>query len=401
MRRLGRGLAWALCALLACTGGRGLAILAAPGDDRPVASLRYLTDDLGVYSARMQRLFPEGHVFTASLTGLAWANAARDPALRDEALAGARRALAIVESPVARETFRPAGGLDHGMFYHAWHTRLLAAVVGLADDDSDEARRLATSCRQLGAALRNTRGAVDSYPGQAWPADNVVGAAALVQCGRLVDREYADVARTWLGHAREREDPATGLLPHATWLPDARGSSAALMTAFLAEIDPAYAAVQHSRLTDAFATRMVGVLPALREYRRGGDGPGDVDSGPLVLGASAPASVVGIAAARAAGDAETAAALGASSEALGLATSWGGRRRYLFGQLPVGDAFLAWARSTPLAAPTGTAAFAGWRLRWGLASALLLALGLAGGVRLWRGRRRDVRAPPGRVRDTR
>ena len=393
MRRVGRGLAWALCALLALAGVRGLTILATSGDDRPVASLRYLTDDLGVYSARMQRLFPEGHVFTASLTGLAWAHAARDPALHGEGLAGARRALEIVESPVARESFRTAGGLDHGMFYHAWHTRLLAAVVGLADDDPDEASRLATACRHLGAALRSTRGAVDSYPGQAWPADNVVGAAALTQCGRLVDREYTDVARAWLASARSRQDPATGLLPHATWLPDARGSSAALMTAFLAEIDPEYAALQHARLTDTFATRMAGVLPALREYRRGVDGPGDVDSGPLVLGASAPASVVGIAAARAVGDAETAAALGASSEALGLAISWGGRRRYLFGQLPVGDAFLAWARSIPLAAPAETSAFAGWRLRWGLASLLLLALGLAGGVRLWSSRPAAARSP--------
>ena len=393
MRRFRRGLAWALCVLLALVGARGLAILATSGnapseDGRAVASLRYLTDHLNVYSARMQRLFPEGHVFTASLTGLAWANAARDPTLRDEALAGARRALAIVESPVARETFQTAGGLDHGMFYHAWRTRLLAAVVGLAGDDPGESRRFATACRQLGAALRDTRGAVDSYPGQAWPADNVVGAAALMQCGRLVDRPYADVARTWLGHARARKDPATGLLPHTTWLPDARGSSAALMTVFVAEIDPEYAAVQHARLTDVFATRMAGVLPALREYRRGVAGPGDVDSGPLVLGASAPASVVGIAAARAVGDAETAAALGASSEALGLATSWGGRRRYLFGQLPVGDAFLAWARTTPLAAPAATGAFAGWRLRWGLASLLLLALGTAGSVRLWQ--RRNV-----------
>ena len=71
-----------------------------------------------------------------------------------------------------------------------------------------------------------------------------------------------------------------------------------------------------------------------------------------------------------------------------LATSWGGRRRYLFGQMPVGDAFLAWAQSIPAAEAAPTGAVSGWRLRWGLASSLLLALGLAGGVGLWRGRRR-------------
>ena len=34
-----------------------------------------------------------------------------------------------------------------------------------------------------------------------------------------------------------------------------------------------------------------------------------------------------------------------ASEAFGLPISWGGSKRYLFGAVPVGDAFLVWSKS--------------------------------------------------------
>ena len=49
------------------------------------------------------------------------------------------------------------------------------------------------------------------------------------------------------------------------------------------------------------------------------------------------------------GDAETAEALRATVEAAGLPLQWRGERSYALGRLPVGDAFLAWASSLPLA----------------------------------------------------
>ena len=159
------------------------------------------------------------------------------------------------------------------------------------------------------------------------------------------------------------------------------------MVPFLAEIDPRYGADQYLRFARTFPIRFVGVLPVMREYPPGVAGSGDVDSGPLVFGASAPASVVGIAAARAAGDAVTAEALRASTEAVGGAVEWRGRRRYGLGRLPVGDAFLAWASTVPLVERRHTSPFAGWRVRWAVGSGALLAFGVALAVVLWRTRR--------------
>ena len=389
-----RAAGWLAAVALVVVGGRGLWIgLSAPTEsetrDRAVASLRFLSDDLGAHGDAMQAWFPEGRVFTVSLAGIAWAHVGLSDSVRAaEALDHARAAAALATDADSRESFGPAAGLPHGLFFHAWTTRLRAGSARLALATGRavpaDTTGLAADCRHLARALSGPDLFPDSYPGAGWPADAVVGAAALAECARTVAPKVQRDAERWLRRALEASDPETGLLPHAALRPDARGSSAALMTAFLAEVDPAVARRHYRRAAAAFPTRMLGVVPALREYPRGTDGPGDVDSGPLVLGASAPASVVFVAAAQTAGDAETAAALSASAEALGWPVQWDGRRRYAAGALPVGDAFLAWARTVPRAEPTAEAGpFGGWRRRWLLASAAALALGLGLGAQLW------------------
>lgn len=398
VRRIARGLGWIASALLIVFGGRGLLLLAtAPAPDtdawdrRTVEQLRFLSGDLDAHSNAMQRLFPEGRVFTLTLTGLGWTEVGlRDSTYRGDALAHARHALELAEDSLSRAPFGPASDLPNGIFYEAWTTRLRIGIARIAGDDltASEAYALSSSCRRLDLAYTRTPAFLDSYPSAAWPADNVVGAAALAGCGAVLDSTYTQTAREWLIRAREYEDPETGLLPHAAHSSQARGSSAALMIPFLAEVDSAYAMTQYDRFFAAFETQMLGVLPAIREYPRSFEGTGDIDSGPIVLGAGAPASVVGIAAARSVGDLKTAQALRASAERLGLAFTRGEQRRYLLGKMPVGDAFLAWASSvSPARAEISTGVYSGWRWRWGVASALVLIVGLAGCVQLWRTRR--------------
>ena len=82
------------------------------------------------------------------------------------------------------------------------------------------------------------------------------------------------------------------------------------------------------------------------EYPLGIDGHGDVDSGPLVFGFAGPAVVVGAAAAKVHGDSGLAERLLGVVEAVGFPIQLFGQHRYLAGLVPVGDAFIAWARSS-------------------------------------------------------
>jgi hypothetical protein len=115
-------------------------------------------------------------------------------------------------------------------------------------------------------------------------------------------------------------------------------------------LDPADAAASYRRFRSTFLTRRFGVV-GIREYPRGVVGGGDVDSGPLVAGLSVSATAVAIAAARANGDEAVAVSLTHEADVFGFPIRWFGTRRYLGGLLPIADAFLVWARTTPFVSP--------------------------------------------------
>lgn len=376
---------WTLCALAAAL--MMIRVMrpdpsTSAGARTALAQVAYLEGDLEARADRMQMLFPEGRVFTLTLYGLTWIDLAHaEPTLRTRALAEARRALALAEAPASREPFDAASGLPFGVFYEGWVGHLRAGILHQAGGAARDTAFLAT-CARLDSAFRAAGPFLDSYPRAAWPADNATGAGVLASCGTLLDPRYTRTAQEWLRAALERADPATGLIPHEAWSPGPRGESAALMVRFIYEIDPAAATAQYQAFERTFATRFAGLLPAAREYPRGTPGSGDVDSGPLILGVSAPASVVGGAAARMVGHAAAAADFRASSEVLGMPLQWSGRRSYAFGKLPVGDAFLAWATvvrpwNQPPAAVSHESPFAGWRTVWMVAWGALLAVSLA------------------------
>lgn len=125
-------------------------------------------------------------------------------------------------------------------------------------------------------------------------------------------------------------------------------------------------------------------LVGVREFPRNVRGADAVYSGLLIFGLSACASVVTLAAARQFGDTDVVDALDREAELLGPPSSWGGERRYALGVLPIGDAFLAWARSRPEATTPAISnrrgvlplwpVFVGIAVLPALAAGLLLAL---------------------------
>lgn len=345
-----------------------------------LAQLRYLAPrmhaDLG---ADMQRLFPEGEVFADVLYGLAWCGLAErsgpGDTLRRHALREARWALGRMERPHVQAPFASTEGLPFGAFYHGWRGHLMGAIARLEPADTTIQRRWNAECDALAHAFASASSPyLPSYTGMAWPADNVVAMAALALNDRARGGTQSGTISRWLGQVRARTD-AGGRVPHA-WDPSrdavhqtVRGSSSVLMGAFWPMIDSAFAAEQFERFRAAFLVERFGV-PVVREHPKGHVGAGDVDSGPVILGAGSSATVVGTAACRANGDVFHAQELDATCEGFGLAF---GRthKRYLLGALPMADLFLVWGRTrtVPVEA-TNSPRF----LRWHAWSALALAL---------------------------
>lgn len=384
--------------LLLAGGGRNAWVLAQPPPSPAQRSeqARFLEDALAAgHAGQAQQLFPEGEFFLHTLSGLATAADATRPAT--ERLALVRDRLAAIDAPAVTGRFGEPGGVPHGIFYQGWRLLLATETVKLGGDP-DDALALRRDARAiLDAVAADPSHSVPSYPGQRWPVDTVVALGAVARAATVIDLPGAqeDLA-AWVNATAALRDAHRGLYPHRVdrsgqAQEGPRGSSASLIAVFLPDIDPAGAREHTEAFRRAFLTRELGLV-GVREYPHGSAGQGDVDSGALILGVSLSASAVGVATARSAGAAGLSADLDQEAELFGLPWSREGRRAFAAGVMPIGDAFVAWARSEPLR--RGAVAIDEPRaVLWPYAAAPLgLGAALVGAVLLGR-RARSV--PPG------
>ena len=301
---------------------------------------------------RMQQLFPEGFFFCHVFHGLTWIELAlRDPELKQQAVAEATKCLDAIDSTEGREPFPRSLPPDHGMFYSAWKCHLLAGIVLLQDaQDAAQLNQLRTECDAIAASIRASKTPfLPSYVGSAWPCDTAPAIHALSAFDRITkSSRFGSTIKDWLKVCRSRMDAKTGLFGHTAALPEgrqvsvARATSQVIILRMLPDIDAAFAREQYERFRERFFSRFVGA-PCVLEYPSGVTGRGDIDSGPLVFGHSISATVLMMGVAQIYGDHSFANAIAQAGEAIGLPWTWGGRKSYAGGLLPVGDIIVAYA----------------------------------------------------------
>jgi hypothetical protein len=148
------------------------------------------------------------------------------------------------------------------------------------------------------------------------------------------------------------------------------------MLTFLPAIDSAFARSQYEIYRDLFVDERMG-LPGIREYPPGVTGWGDIDSGPVIWEIGGAASVVGLGTSAVYGDSVLHHGLNGAVEGFGMGWSFGTQKTYLFGSLPIADAFIAWSLShRPLTAKWSGPIY--WKFHF-----ISLGLFLMFGVLLW------------------
>jgi hypothetical protein len=337
--------------------GRVVWVATVPPPDHAMAQLRYLDDALNQGAAgSMQGLFPEGEFFLWTLTGVAAARVANNPAYApDERSFGrdlAHRALQAIDDPAVSSRFGEVPALEHGIFYRGWRLTLINEIAHW--DEQEHTRATKEAQKILAAVDASTTGWVDSYPGQAWPCDGVVGLAAAAMADPVGSQP---IIERWMGRIVGAIDPATGLLAHSVdqkgyAREPIRGSSQSIIATFWPHLsaDPTY----WETYTNTLITTRLGMVGALEHTD--GNTWADVDSGPLIFGLSPSASAVTQAAARAHGDLELAQTLNREIEFLGFPWQYAGKRSYFFGTVPVATAFFVWADTTPVGTPMSSTA---------------------------------------------
>jgi hypothetical protein len=232
------------------------------------------------------------------------------PARRAALLPALRRAADTLVAPATR-AFGTAAWGDDGLADlergrgHAYLGYIALALGALERTDPTTPHAVLADrlCAELARRLATSAdGTIETYPGETYPPDLAVAAAAIALHARTTGRPSPLPAR-WFADFRARHVSSTGYLVQSTRggrpLDAPRGSGTALA---------AYA-LSVAGLHDEARPLLVGLrehglaslagLGGIREYAPGHAGRGDIDSGPILLGVSVAATGFSLAAARA------------------------------------------------------------------------------------------------------
>jgi hypothetical protein len=272
--------------------------------------------------------------------------AKQHPERKDEHLPAIRAAVDAMLAPEGHRFDTDAWGEDplavlDGDRGHVAFLGYLGLAMSLERELDPEGPHAELHDRVIDALVRRFEAhpgrAVETYPDERYPVDNAAGIAAIALAGG-----HEDVVQAWIRTCRARWiDPETGLL-YQNVTDDGhgwpRGSGTMLAAFFLGYADPSLS----KELFEAGKRELVGTTigwTALREYPRGVDKPGDIDSGPLVAGYSISATGFAVGAARMHGDEELYARLVATAELFGAPANTNEGMRWVTGG-PLGDAIL-------------------------------------------------------------
>lgn len=207
---------------------------------------------------------------------------------------------------------------DDGLFLS--HLNLIYGAADQLGDCDDEVEHRRLSELLARRSLADPTKHVASYEKLAfrWPADQTATLASLARFDAAHEGHTLSAPLdAWRAFMTKHIDAKTGLpesevtgtAPGAKY---PRGCAQSFITRYLSEVDPQLANEWWEKYRDHHLTR-IGAIVGFREWPRGVERKGDVDSGPIVFGIGAAASAFAIAAAKSQGDDALAAQLEVSA----------------------------------------------------------------------------------------
>ncbi|MES2794896.1 MAG: hypothetical protein V4683_02965 [Bacteroidota bacterium] len=338
---------------------------------------------------RMQELFPEGFVFINALYGLSWCELAfsdstNDKKIKAKALKEALFAYNEINSDKAKSIFDSHLTPEKGIFYIGWNNYLLSKILSLdtsfVDYDKyenifiDQSELISNSLKESNSPF------LQSYHNQTWPADMFVAMASISNYDKIFKPKYKNEISEWINGVKLNLDPKTKLIPHKVnprtggTIEGPRGSSISLIIRLLAEIEPNFANEQYELYKTNFVITTLG-LPSICEYPKGQFGETDIDSGPVIFGVGFSGTIVSIGTYSMLGDSELAEMQYKTINAFGFSNKFGNEKKYIFGLLPIADAFIAWGRASGLnQSNISNSSSNGWRVKFHIISFLVLTI---------------------------
>lgn len=301
--------------------------------------INYLSNILDKgYDDKLQTKFPEGKLFSNCLLALATIE------FCDKYDQSNTRYATIVDNCIRRIQSEKALGVfdsslqpKYGMFYQGWSNLVYSKYKNsellnfskspkLVRQKSEE---IESSINQIQSdSLR----IIDTYMGSNWPADNLIGIASI---------ENDSLRLRWIELILKTTEHASGLIHHSGSLKNRiRGSSSAMITYCLNLSGYPEINTYKLKFEETFIDNYLGVQ--LVKENEDGSNRMDVDSGPILFGYGASATMMNI---------KTQASLGKSNAKITWATmnlislpiNIFGKKYLIFKKEPMLDLFMLWA----------------------------------------------------------
>ena len=289
------------------------------------------------YDNRLQRKFPEGKLFSNCLLSLSTIEYCDNNKIVVEKYAQiVDNCIKRIQSKKALSIFNPDLVPKYGMFYNGWsnyvyttyqksplfkHSALREQVIEQCNEI--ESRLVATQIDSMRI--------LDSYIEASWPADNLIG---------LLSLENDSIKQEWMTTILKSTEHESGLIHHSGSNNSIiRGSSTAMITFCLDRLEFEKSLIYNNSAKDIFIDEYLGIQ--LVKENEDGSSKMDVDSGPVVFGYGASATIMNI---------KTQASLNnprskvtwAAMNLISFPINLFGKKYYLFRQEPMFDLFMLW-----------------------------------------------------------
>ena len=241
-----------------------------------------------------------------------------------------------IQSERALESFNSNLFPKYGMFYNGWsnlvHTKYIDSRLFRLSSIQNKIKDASSAIvRRLSESQRDSVTILPSYADACWPADNLIG-----MCSVGNDTLRAQ----WIDVIKNASKHTSGLIHHTgSNVSEIRGSSSAMITYCLNEIGYEKIDQYNSIYKKVFVDNYLGIQ--LVKENENGSNEMDVDSGPIVFGYGASATIMNIKAQASFNNPEAKLTWGAMNT-IAVPINLFGKKYYLLKQEPMLDLFMLW-----------------------------------------------------------
>ncbi len=286
----------------------------------------------------LQMKYPEGKLFSNCLLALSIIEFCEKTRITEESYARiVDQCIIRIRSERALSNFDSEMIPSYGMFYRGWSNYLYSTymqsnLIQFSELSNEIQRELVEAETEFSRIQSKGATILDSYPNAYWPADNLVGIASI---------KDDSLKSVWIQKVLTTTRHVSDLIHHAGGQETiVRGSSSAMIIYFLNKSDYPNLDNLYKAYDSLFVDNYSGI--ELVKENEDGSSQVDIDSGPILFGYGASATIMNIKT-KASLHQRNAKTTWAAMNLLSLPINLFGKKFLLFKKEPMLDLFMLWS----------------------------------------------------------